>query len=158
MEICSHAMVHRATFYKYFEDKYQLLDYCMEEMALVFGRDSGNETQFSNYNEFFLSAVRSIFNEFDMHREVYLTILKRNSNDYLTNKVQEILAGKLYNKFEKEKKAGVFIPVPSDILASFYSGACINILYWWIKNENNISVDEVVGYIHDIIEPEHKNT
>ena len=38
-DICERAMVHRTTFYKHFEDKYHLLDFCVQELIRNFEGD-----------------------------------------------------------------------------------------------------------------------
>ena len=36
MDICEKSMIHRATFYKHFEDKYQLFSYAIEDLTKTF--------------------------------------------------------------------------------------------------------------------------
>ncbi len=147
IEICSQAMVHRATFYKYFEDKYQLLDYCVHEIGEKFNSSEGLAEPVDSCRRYFLKLTRCLLNEFEANKGMYLAILKRNKGDYLMNKIQDTITYRLCDKFDEFKKNGLNIPVPCSMLAHFYSGACINVLNWWFKDNDVISVDEVIGFV-----------
>lgn len=144
MEICSQAMVHRATFYKYFEDKYQLLDFCVYEIGEGFIKNDALDAPVRDCREYFLKLLRCLLNEFEAHMDMYIAILKKNKGDYLIRKIQEKITFSMCSKFKTMSSPD--ISVPHDMLAYFYSGACINVLYWWLENGQGISVDEVVGY------------
>lgn len=150
IEICSRAMVHRATFYKYFEDKYQLLDYCVYEIGEGFNANEAHAEPVKSCREYFLRLVRYLLNEFETHRDMYITILKRNSGDYLIRKIQEKITFSMCEKFKEIDDPAV--SVPRDMLAYFYSGACINVLYWWLENGHDTSVEDVVKYMEKIMD------
>ncbi len=151
IEICSQAMVHRATFYKYFEDKYQLLDYCVIEIGDRFKNEEGLSMPVKSCREYFLSLMRCLLNEFEIRKDIYLTILKRNKSDYLIHRVQETITYRMCEKFEECKNGGMDIPVPCNMLAHFYSGACISVLYWWLDNGGSLSVDKVIEHMETVM-------
>jgi len=152
IEICEKAMVHRATFYKYFEDKYQLLEYCMNEIALAFSNDEKDFENVESYKEFFLIVSKCVLNEFYNNKDIYLAILKKNSNSYLMDKIKDTLTYKINEKFIELKNSGVQTDVPTDMMANFYAGACINTLHWCIKNEVNDSVEHIIEYIKKVLD------
>ncbi|MCH5185176.1 MAG: TetR/AcrR family transcriptional regulator [Oscillospiraceae bacterium] len=149
IEICAQAMVHRATFYKYFEDKYQLLDYCVHEIGTRFIENAGKKSAGADCRECFLNMARGILTEFEAHKDTYITILKRDAGYYLTHKMQDMVNYELTVQFERICDEDGNIGIPPHALAHFYSGACINIMYWWV--DNGLSVEEVMKYMENIL-------
>ena len=51
-DICNLAMIHRTTFYSHFQDKYDLLEYCIKNIEQEL-TEKINTTQYSNSKEFY---------------------------------------------------------------------------------------------------------
>lgn len=149
-DICERAMVHRATFYAHFEDKYQLLNYCIWGFYSAFDEIPVTEHTFSGYKEYFMNVARRILAHMENQRDIYMAFLKQNSATFehmLSQNVYE----KLCTKYDSCKEHGLDLVIPKEVFASFYSGACSNMVIWWIKNDMPISSEELVGYMDKLV-------
>lgn len=145
-DICDRAMVHRATFYSHFEDKYRLLDYCVWGFFSIFDEVPISSYTFEGYKDYFLDVARKILIHMEDNRDIYMAFLKQNSATFehiLTANIYE----KMCEKFDNCIEHGIKMTIPKEIFASFYSGACANMVLWWIKNDMPMNSEELVKYI-----------
>lgn len=149
-DICDRAMVHRATFYAHFEDKYALLEYCMSSLLAVFDEIPVTEHTFSGYKEYFMNVARKILGHMEKNRDMYLALLKQ-SNTAFDHMLTQNIYKKLCAKYESCVVHGVSMDVPKEIFASFYSGACSCLTAWWVKNGMPIEADGLVEYLRSMI-------
>lgn len=145
-DICDRAMVHRATFYSHFEDKYALLEYCISTLLSVFDEIPVTEHTFSGYKEYFMNVARRVFEHMEKNRQIYVSLLKQNSAAFERMLIQNIYS-KLCDKYDICSQHGVIIEVPKEIFASFYSGACASLASWWVKKDMPIPSSELVAYL-----------
>ena len=71
-DICNLAMIHRTTFYHHFQDKYDLLEFCIHdiEQELV---DNINKKSYKNIQEFYSNLVNSLL-EYIADKKMFLLI------------------------------------------------------------------------------------
>ena len=89
VEICKAAMVHRTTFYAYFEDKYHLLSCLIEEIKLNELSKLKNETQDLSLKDLYRKSVMLILDYIAEHEDIIRKILKHNNNKNVINKVKK---------------------------------------------------------------------
>ena len=81
-DICSASMVPRSTFYRYFDDKYDLLNYCLKNLV-----EEANLTdeavRFKNMDSF-LDFLMNLINHIDQSKALFQKI-------YMTNKDGELI-------------------------------------------------------------------
>lgn len=145
-DICDRAMVHRATFYTHFEDKYQLLNNCIGGFYSAFDEVPVTEHSIAGYKEYFMNVARKILAHIETNKDIYKAFLRQNNAAFehlLTQNIYE----KLCAKHDSCIKHGVVATAPKEIFASFYSGACSSLIMWWIKNDMPLSSEELVKYI-----------
>ena len=59
-DICEKAMIHRTTFYKHFEDKYQLLKFCVKEFQINFSKENNFDYKFNNLTDYYINTMKNI--------------------------------------------------------------------------------------------------
>lgn len=149
-DICERAMVHRATFYTHFEDKYQLLDDCIGGFFSAFDEVAVTEHSVDGYKEYFTNVARKILADIEKNKAVYKAFMRQNDATFehtLTQNVYE----KLCVKYDNCVAHGVIPSAPKEIFASFYAGACSSLVMWWIKSDMPVSSDVLVGYMGKFI-------
>lgn len=57
IDICNEALVHRATFYKHYKDKYDLLTNTLETLKVYIFADNASERAYLNDKELFLNVA-----------------------------------------------------------------------------------------------------
>lgn len=152
IDICEEAMVHRATFYTHFEDKYQLLTYSLKELEMVFDKEDITENSFEGYKNYYINIVKEIFDEVAKNKDMYSIFLKRYKSDSVVSKLQDTIIVKVKEKLDKCEENGIKLSVPSQILSCFYVGACISVASWWIENNMPIPSEILAKYIDNLIQ------
>lgn len=150
-DICERAMVHRTTFYKHFEDKYHLLDFCVRELISNFDEDGSQIDSEESMKDYYMSLIRRSLIYMAENKDLLLTGILRAGN----NSAQPMLHRSVYNlietKLRDNEKLGFGHTVPLSIIAQFYSGALISVSIWWLENDMPISIDDMMKYMGMLI-------
>lgn len=150
-DICDEAMVHRTTFYAHFTDKYDLLRYCMNELEMPFDISEIEENSFTGYKNYYMKVARAILQQVRANKEFYEICLQKNRDESFITKMQYALTDRIRETLEQSICKGIKLEIPVDFLASFYSGACINVIFWWLENDMPISIDRLLTYFDAMI-------
>lgn len=161
-DICDKAGVHRATFYKHFNDKLEFIRYCFENQLSGIEIDGLiNDPTPENLRVGIRFCIDEIFNFVDKNFVVLETIC---SEKYYMSLGATFFAE--LNKFCFEKFNNA-LKVPGyqvEILSNFYSSAIIGVIRWYVTNggkehKNDVfrflehRVDELVGYYNENMYP-----
>ncbi|KOO51540.1 TetR/AcrR family transcriptional regulator [Viridibacillus arvi] len=144
-QICDKAMVHRTTFYKHFEDKYDLL---------YFGIEQFNEKYVKVGLE---ERVLKPFQSFEMvpNLELFDNIIQSNKNDEIFNNYMNYRNKEtLKYDFLELNNRGENFSVPIEIIVEFYSGALSSLSAWWIQNGRKVPAKQMDQYFHEMINKE----
>jgi Transcriptional regulator len=152
IDICDEAMVHRATFYTHFEDKYQLLAYSLKELEMVFDKEDITENSFEGYKKYYKNVVTEIVNEVIKNKDLFSIFLKKNKKDSIVSKLQDTAIIKVKEKVDKLVQSGICPAIPSEILSCFYVGACISVISWWVENNMPIPSETLIKYIDNLFQ------
>lgn len=151
VDICEKAMVHRATFYAHFADKYELLKFVLNTFEAPFDNEDVTSHDLAGYKKYYLSVASDIIDEIVNQKEIMATIIHKNQEESFLTGIRYRLTEKILEKLNKCNDNGMTLPVPAEILARFYAGACMNILEWWIVEKNDITKEELVEYLDRLI-------
>lgn len=151
MDICNEAMVHRATFYTHFEDKYQLLKYCMRELVIAFDESEPSENTMHGYNEYYIEILKKILATVSEKKDLYSMIFKKNKSDSMLTDFQNSIAEKIAENIAKAKNTGVEFPIPTEILSAFYAAGCMSVAEWWLSTDMNMPIDDLIHYMNLLI-------
>ncbi|WP_306574085.1 TetR/AcrR family transcriptional regulator [Anaerotruncus massiliensis (ex Togo et al. 2019)] len=153
-ELCEKAMLPRATFYNYFDDKYDLLEYCFKTARdrLDSGcRDTGSCVDRMNV------LMENCFDFLDQNIETVGAILKTNPpNLYLINQVRFYLFSNMAAAFQEKAESHRF-QVPQEMAANLYSQVILIILEWKYLDKKECSKEQAKEYLKQMvsgIEPE----
>ncbi|MBI5972958.1 TetR/AcrR family transcriptional regulator [Staphylococcus caledonicus] len=149
-KICEVAEINRSTFYRYFQDKYDLLysltNFITQKITIT-ENDSEGITTPESFQEliYYIGQNKKIFKhllvssrQVDVFRTLTNVSREMILND--TRKQNDPLAIKIQNSKHPE------------IIADFYSSGVIEVLRRWVENDYNYSVEEVFETLNDILE------
>lgn len=144
-EICDGADVHRATFYKHFNDKTEFLNFCVNQLlseadlteVLIFPSPE-------NVKESCMSFVKVLFNFIDKNKVLFAAVFSdRHSLSFdttLINVITEFCACKLQQVLEG-------IPeYKSQLFSNFYSGSIIGVIKWYVKNYDVCPLEDIYAF------------
>lgn len=135
-DICENALISRSTFYHHFEDKYQLLRYCMEGEAkrwLTVARDKTVE-----------DAVACALDSILENKNFYHHIISDDSNTEEIGILHSIFVRFFTDRLLEKERAGFVLPGPASILGAFYAGGIVSANNHWILRDFNIPKEEMV--------------
>lgn len=143
-DICNRAMVHRTTFYKHFEDKYQLLDFLLGQIVIEFKEKSMQYTSNINSREYYIILIKLLFEHMYENKKLYSVGLLNNSSarKLLKRTVLECVISSLENNAAN----GINFTIPIPIISEFYSAGIVNLASWWLENNMPASIEEMVKY------------
>lgn len=149
-DICDAAMVHRATFYSHFSDKYELLTYSMNEHLPLSKLDSGLDTEEIHVSQF-TEIADDIVNDICENKNIYASILKKNKEVSIVDRVQEQLEEKICRRIRKKVPNYKALPIKPEFCAGFYAGACMSVITKWLVGELDISKNELIASLNSIL-------
>lgn len=139
-DICAQAMVSRSTFYSHFDDKYDLLRFCMEQMSRTLFEHS--ET---------LSGVERIalvLTRIKENSRVFKNLLMANPDRYLIDILQRNFLEMVRERFERSGLNEADLPGPLDIITTFYASGITNAAVSWVAGNMAYSVEEMAKCLY----------
>lgn len=143
-ELCDRAQTRRATFYKHFGDKTELLAYMIQKLQREY--NARNEASFDGADPG-AGPVRifcSLLDFLEQNRSMVRTILNSNGKTVVLNVLNEQLEQDMKRHFRAGVQAGAVPGVNPELLAVLYSGAVINCAKWWLTKGSRMSKEQVV--------------
>lgn len=144
-EICEVSGVHRATFYKHFNDKNEFLNFCLESRLQTITFDTlnkGSSAEIIKKN--IMHFVKSILEFIDENRTLFQSICLNKHSLAFNSSFDNAI-----NKFCFEKLNSV-LSAPSHrigLTSSFYSAAFVGVIKWYILSEDENLSEDVLDFI-----------
>ena len=147
-EICEQADVHRATFYKHFNDKYEFLNFCFDnELSKIAFEVQDKEPSVENIRENFMYFIKTTFEFVSAKKSIFALIL---SNKYTMSLGASFTAAVHNYCLEKIK---VILPGTSkeraELFAAFYSNAFIGVVTHYVTSPEDYSLEEVYSFLEN---------
>lgn len=144
-DICEDALITRATFYNYFEDKLHLFTCILESYKENLLLDKLDNYNFSTPKELFMTIAKLVIEYLYERRERISKLLRNCKNEQISNlfsleidrNIKIILKDQL-DKFEYA------VPIP--ILSKFYSGGLISLTKYLLEENENYTVEEILSF------------
>ena len=149
-DIVSTAGKTRQTFYRHFQDKYDLLEYCVKNIEQEL-TEKINTTQYSNSKEFYTNLVMSLLEYISENKKMFKSVLKNNFDNSVNKIFMNTCINYITDMLEKEKDQGIYHKTKIPIIAQFYAGAVISTIVWWIKNDESLDEKELCNSIISLI-------
>ena len=147
-EICEKSNYPRATFYNYFDDKFDLLNYCWYSLY--------KQIHIEDYIE--LDPEVRLYVFFDRaydfitaHQNIFKHILKFNSDeDFLINHFRIHLGAKMREVFNLDNCKDKYT-IPYEIIADHYCNTILLILEWRFLKDKICSKEQAHGYLEFLL-------
>lgn len=142
-ELCQQAMVRKATFYKHFGDKTELLEYMIQELQRISTEENtigyDPKVPYSYYSgvfEYLLDFIES-------NDRFVLNVLKSNSSSFVRNILEEQIRREIDCHLKTEDNED--IQTSHAMLSSLYAGAIVSCCIWWGMQKNRPAKEEMTG-------------
>lgn len=151
-DICTKAMVHRTTFYKHFEDKYNLLNYCLKDLMNKFEEKALSiPSSIENPRQYYVNLFKIILEHMKENKKLYFIGLDNLRNHATINIFQKTLSQCIYYRLNENIKFGISFEIPIEVMSEIFSSSMISIGIWWLDNSMPISIDKLIVYVDKMI-------
>lgn len=129
-ELCEKSMIVRSTFYLHFQDKYELLSYCLNEISQKW--DTLMETHAPK--DFFVVLL----NECREKEKIFYNMFAAEPNKEVIELFYQFFSRYIAQSLETQLAKGALLPGPIESLTAFYVSGLIGMTLHWIKNNYNL--------------------
>ena len=141
-ELCDIADVNRGTFYRYYEDIYDLLKKIEEEFIEEI-RESNSMVHMSNHSIY--TFTKEILDIFENNKKLVRILFNADSNIYFLDDVLEVAYEKCIGNWESNIDSDNYNELENSVV--FIFNGALGVINYWVKNDFNISSDLLAKYI-----------
>lgn len=138
--LCDRAMVPRSTFYRYFEDKYDLLRYCLQTFFDSAGLNQ-NVLYLQN-SDSTKEFVRGVLHVLEASREPLLQVYLINKNHEFMDILRDFFIQLLDEKIKISEKNGLRLKVSQPIFTYLLAEIYLSIGKCYLESADICTVDE----------------
>jgi AcrR family transcriptional regulator len=151
-DIADHAMVNRATFYRHYLDKYDLLDQYMREVYDMTASQAQIPVASAQYPDFSQppAGLLSLLEHVQQHADFYRVMLGKRGDPAFMQNIQQYIE----KRFRSLLPDSILLAQPSDPLLelclSYVSHAGIGAIVWWLNDGRRYSPQEVAIWLNQL--------
>lgn len=135
-DITEYAGVNRATFYRHYQDKFDLLDqYAREVYQLL---DEAAETVDQENST---SGLANMFDHVRAHTKFYRVMLSKDGDPAFAEKIRHYVRKRIQPALPDEFRAKPL----ADLYLSYVSSAAVGVVLWWLENNLPYSSTEMAA-------------
>ena len=147
-QLCENAQYPRATFYNYFDDKYDLLNYCWMSLAEKIGLSEYHYAPESQMLFLYFDRIYSFTKE---HIDVVSKILLYNSEvGYMFSSLRNFMNSQMRIIF-KDCPDALKREMPTELLADHYSNTLFLVWQWTITKERSCDSQQAQDYLRKLL-------
>lgn len=138
-QICQEALLHRSSFYRYFRDKYDLLEQTLETQLNRFDSSLSQD-----------DVIKQLIMYVNDHKNIFRHLASENAHSSLYTEIMNILSRMMLERRHTQSNDPVIKLLQDaddpEMLAYVLSGALIGTFYWWQSNNYDVSIDHVIAF------------
>ena len=148
-ELCEKAVIRKATFYKHFGDKTELLVYMIQEMQRL-----SEETNVIGYDpavpaSYYTGVFRYLMDFIDSNEKFIVSILKSNAGNSVRSILEEQVRLSIDRHLRQESEES--IRSAHTILSVIYAGAIVSCGAWWALQKNRPDKEEMIAKFSEFL-------
>ena len=154
-DITERAMVNRATFYRHYEDKYDLLAQYMKELSgLIESSDEGAgslSNQIAQSLDLPPPGLVNLLRHMQANSDFYRVMLGKNGDptfcaqsfrDYIEQGYRRMLSSQGIQPDSSR--------LPTDLTVSYILNAGIGAIVWWLENDQPASPEQMAAWLYQL--------
>ncbi|MCR5640913.1 MAG: TetR/AcrR family transcriptional regulator [Lachnospiraceae bacterium] len=139
-DICETSMIPRATFYNYFEDKYDLLNtYCEE-----FVKRPSRVVLAEEPSDFSCRSLQKILMVVDEEHEFLQRIAQLNEHGVVFQQMKEAMEQEVLNLYNEGSIPPA--PIPQELDAKIIAASVIAVCQWWLSNYEDYTAQDILVF------------
>ncbi|BCZ45553.1 hypothetical protein psyc5s11_16200 [Clostridium gelidum] len=150
-ELCKKAMIRRTTFYKHFADKYEFFRFFVHQLQTDCDAITPASADYKAPYSFYISIAHHILNFLKEHEQFVNMVLGSNLLPTLLDILSEQVISDITDKIKIGIKKGIDVPASPEIVASFFTGAIMHTIRWWLMQKKKISEEKLIQEVQKIL-------
>jgi AcrR family transcriptional regulator len=151
-QICERAMVHRATFYTHFTDKYELLRSVLNDVQTDLLEIQASKEWDAESGHLLLQFIDYVV----ARRSLFTLLLVEKDADSLTALMRRQFAAMTEAQVKEFQVSGVHYSVPPPVMAQFFAGAVLGVIAWWLENDQPVSPEQLTQYLDHLLSKQYE--
>lgn len=150
-EICKESLINRSTFYDHFNDKYELIEYLMNDMRKDLIEKLDESTKTNSIKEYYIELMRLLLEHIKSNIDVYSSAIKINSNSIAKDMMTDVIITSATKEIDENYINRSNIPTKTIVL--YYASGIINIIIDnlnKLNNPNNFNIKELIDIIDEL--------
>ena len=147
-EICKESLINRSTFYDHFNDKYELIEYLMNDMRNELNEKINKSNKTNTIKEYYIELMRVLLEHIKSNIDVYSSAIKINNNSIAKDMMTDVIIISTTKEIEKNyiNKSNI----PTKLIVLYYASGIINITIDYLNKSRNINIDEILNIINEL--------
>ena len=156
-EVTDRADLGRTTFYLHFRDKEELLmhaidticdDFIQQHEALLALVDTSKTTTHSLQGNVDERILHHIFNHARDNADLYKVMLRGEGGATASKRFTQIIQEETIRRLSRLEK--LESKVPLEVFAVFFSGTLVEMVTWWLEQDQPFSIEEMVAFYQQL--------
>lgn len=148
-DICSTSLISRSTFYRYFEDKYELLNYCLKLLLDEIGLSE--DVIYFMDSDSMQEVLTILIRHIEENRVLYQKIYNANKEGELIPIIRKGLIQILQDKVLAAEERGYRLKIPAQIFTSLTADLYFNIVTCYLEYADQFSAEVFIDSICQFI-------
>jgi AcrR family transcriptional regulator len=157
-DIAKRAGVNRATFYRHYQDKYDLLEQIFQEVISQFASDLGPPGEVARSIDPQNPPERwvKLFEHFAEHERLYHTLLGRKGSSWFVARVRDYFTSLMEEREQQRAQLPAFrgktfqSTMPRKVAMTLMSNLLISTVAWWLESGKQYSPKQIAGWFLDL--------
>lgn len=149
-DLCANANVRRSTFYRHFNDKYDLLNHVVGTLIDHFRKLYLPDINPDNPRQFFEKLMRDVLTFIHDNKDIVRSVITLNFYGEVYTIFYEQIYKAVQKQIEFDRQSGQFY-VDVTIYGEFLTGGILSVITNWIQHGQQQSIDKVTKEIVNMI-------
>lgn len=147
-EICKESLINRSTFYDHFNDKYELIEYLMNDMRKDLIDKLNRSTKTNNIKDYYVELMRILLEHIKSNIDIYSSAIKINSNSIAKDMMTDVIISSATKEIDENYINKSNIPTKTIVL--YYASGIINITIENLNKSKNFDIDKLINIIVEL--------
>ena len=146
--LCNEAKINRSTFYKYYKDKYDLLDNYLDRILSEFSEATEKTgfilaTPYTIDSKEYMKNFRNMIGYIYDHRHTYKILWKSTLCRSVYQEMENSICRNILSTVQENLDGGIQITPYHELYSRLFASNLMTLVKWWLKNEPAITLSDV---------------
>ena len=146
--LCRKALINRSTFYKYYADKYELLNNYLDRVLSEFSEAMATTdfilaTPHTIANQRYIDNFRRSIDHIHDHRDIYRVLWQASIDRRIYQEMEDIIRRNILGTISSNPAGDQQITPYHVLYAELFASNLMTLVRWWLANDTTVSREDV---------------